>query len=47
MSQENNMKWYLPYNYYKRTKDKNGNKMDFFFIDTNIDMMDNLLINKH
>lgn len=46
MSQENNMKWYLPYNYYKITKEKNGNKMDFFFIDTNIDIMPKKLMSK-
>jgi len=39
ISQENNMKWYLPYNYYKITKETNGNKMDFFFIDTNLEFM--------
>jgi len=46
MSQENNMKWYLPHNYYKITKKKNGNTMDFFFIDTNIDLMPKELVRK-
>tara|TARA_Y100000389_G_C17435476_1_gene505252 strand:+ start:636 stop:1505 length:870 start_codon:yes stop_codon:yes gene_type:complete len=46
LSQKNNMKWYMPHNYYMISEKKNGCHIDYFFIDTNIDLMDKELEKK-
>lgn len=39
LSQEEGKKWYLPDNYYKFTKKEKNVSIDFFVIDTNLDLM--------
>ena len=39
LSQEEGKKWYLPDNYYKFTKKDKNISIDFFVIDTNLDLM--------
>jgi len=46
LSQKQGMKWYMPNNYYMINKKNNGCSIDFFYIDTNIDMMNNTLMTK-
>lgn len=43
LSQKKGKKWYLPANYYTYSKNIGNVKVDFFVIDTNLDLMSDLL----
>ena len=45
-SQKKGKKWFLPGHYYTYSKTKNGVKVDFFVIDTNLDLMGDKLKEK-
>jgi len=45
-SQKRNKKWYMPHNYYQFHKKKGNISIDFFVMDTNIDLLSNDKIQK-
>ena len=45
-SQKKGKKWYLPGHFYSYSKKQNGVKVDFFVIDTNLDLMSQVLKDK-